>query len=880
MPESKIHNVKDLHFRAKLPYYFRFSAIGLLCVAVIVVTVGFFRERNRPMFHLLPKDTQLSKDVIAEVNSYERLETDGDKPKYYVKADKATTFSDNHQEMENVFFQLYDDNGNPTDTMTGAKALYIPGENRNFTAYLAGSVNIGTRDALKVKTEHIKYTKADDIAEADEAVEFERENVQGKAFGARVHVGEKKLELLKDVEVNTFESPEMAKSNVREANVRSGSAVFDQPNQRLELRDSVTANIITNRSTAAGARTIDVTSGRAAVIFEKSDGTDPVMKQIELLDQVNIQSKEGTSKPTKIEAGYALYDKAADKFDLRNAVHILTVDDEKPTNIKANAAVYQQSSGLINLSGEAEITQASELIRGDEIVAQLYPTKKLKNAAAKGNAYISQTAPERTTELSSPELNASFNENQQMLIANAVGSSSATMTPVGSADYTKVVLSSPQAMHMWFKGEGAFDRMQTDGRTTIQLNVVDNAVDAANKSVTADTVHTFFDADGKFLNKAEAIGNAELLVDPLHASSDNYKTTVEAPRFDCDFYQGTNDAKSCTGSTKAKVTRVPTLADDSHGTQNITADKLIAAFSPKTKDVEQMDAIGSAKFSELDRNAISSQFSFTSVDRTVRLRGSEPTVWDSKARAKAKEIDWDTKNQRSYLRGGVSTTYYSQNQTGGATPFSDTKKPVFLTADNAEIDHRSEVGLYKGNARGWQESNYVRGETFVIDQKNGTFQAEGNVQSLLANAKRKENGKESTVPVYAAAKKMSYGRNEHLLRYETDVDVRQGSDRIVSGIASVYLNDKNEVSQTIAENNVIITQPGRRATGDYAQYNVAEDSVLLRGNPATVDDKENGSSQGGQITVNMRDNRVQSEGRTKESTAGRIRSVYKVKNEQ
>jgi len=112
VPESKIHNVKDLHFRAKLPYYFRFSAIGLLCVAVIVVTVGFFRERNRPMFHLLPKDTQLSKDVIAEVNSYERLETDGDKPKYYVKADKATTVSDNHQEMENVFFQLYDDNGN------------------------------------------------------------------------------------------------------------------------------------------------------------------------------------------------------------------------------------------------------------------------------------------------------------------------------------------------------------------------------------------------------------------------------------------------------------------------------------------------------------------------------------------------------------------------------------------------------------------------------------------------------------------------------------------------------------------------------------------------------------------------------------------------
>ncbi|MGH9818862.1 MAG: LptA/OstA family protein, partial [Pyrinomonadaceae bacterium] len=143
----------------------------------------------------------------------------------------------------------------------------------------------------------------------------------------------------------------------------------------------------------------------------------------------------------------------------------------------------------------------------------------------------------------------------------------------------------------------------------------------------------------------------------------------------------------------------------------------------------------------------------------------------------------------------------------------------------------------------------------------------------------KENGKETTVPIYAAAKKMQYWRINRLLKYENDVDVRQGTDRIVSDVASVYLNDNNEVSQTVAENNVVITQPGRRATGDYAQYNVVEDSVLLRGNPATVDDRESGSSQGAEIRVNMRDNRITSEGKSKQNTAGRIRSVYKVKND-
>jgi lipopolysaccharide transport protein LptA len=323
---------------------------------------------------------------------------------------------------------------------------------------------------------------------------------------------------------------------------------------------------------------------------------------------------------------------------------------------------------------------------------------------------------------------------------------------------------------------------------------------------------------------------------------------------------------------------VPTAPNETHGTQTIIADKLTTTFNAANKDVEKMDAIGNAKFTELDRNGISSQFSFTASDRVVRLRGGEPTIWDSRARAKAKEIDWDTRNQRSYLRGGVSTTYYSQDHTGGAAPFSDTKEPVFLTANSAEIDHRMQVGRYTGNARGWQDKNYVRADSFVIDQRAGTFDADGNVQSMLFKAKRKENGRESDVPIYAAAKKMSYSRNGRVLKYDSDVDVRQGTDRITSGTATAYLDEKNELSRTVAENNVVITQPGRRATGDFAEYNVAGDNVVLRGNPATIDDKENGASQSSQLIVYMSEHRVLADGRSKQNPAGRTRSVYKVKN--
>src|SRR5438874_9648444 len=205
MAEPASKKQKDYRLRAKVPQYVRFAALGLLGITALIVVAGFFRERSKSAFRLKSEDTKLSTDVTAVINGYERLETDGQKPKYYIKADSATTFSDNHQELSNFYLQTYDENGQTADNMTSDKALYIPGENRNFRAYMNGNVNITTRDALKIKTENVTYTKADETAEADELVEFERDLVRGKSVGAVVKLAGKMLDLTRDVEVETLE---------------------------------------------------------------------------------------------------------------------------------------------------------------------------------------------------------------------------------------------------------------------------------------------------------------------------------------------------------------------------------------------------------------------------------------------------------------------------------------------------------------------------------------------------------------------------------------------------------------------------------------------------------------------------------------------------
>ena len=211
-----------------MPQYFRYAALVVLVVTIFAVFIGFYRERNKTPFKLKGEHTQLSTDVVAEVNNYERLETDGAVSKYYIKADYAKTFSDNHQELENVFVRTYDKDGNEADAMTARQVLYVPEEDKNFTAYMKGDVHIDARDGLKVTTDNITYTKKNETADADEAVQFERENVRGKSFGATVKMGEKRLELLKDVEIEVFESPELAKSNIRYAKVNAVSASYDQ----------------------------------------------------------------------------------------------------------------------------------------------------------------------------------------------------------------------------------------------------------------------------------------------------------------------------------------------------------------------------------------------------------------------------------------------------------------------------------------------------------------------------------------------------------------------------------------------------------------------------------------------------------------------------
>lgn len=859
--------------RADMPRLLRYVTAAVAGVILLVVVIGFYKGRSRSPFKLKNEHARLSDEVIAEVHGYERLESDGQTPKYYIRADTARTYSDNHQELENAYIRTYDSEGNSSDELTADKALYVPEEAKNFTAYLNGNVSVSTRDGLVVKTASASYTRRTERAESDELVTFERDNIRGRAFGAVVDIAEKRLELQKDVEVESFESSGSKLENIRYAKLNSDTAVYDQKANSIAMNGSFAADI-----DSAGRKT-KATAGRSLVSISGADSASLEVKKIELFDTVKIASAERVGSVT-MDCSYAVYDKDRDLFDLRDGTHIVSSQNGTVTDIKAGQAVYDRRSLTFDLINNAEVIQAGNYLSGGTIHVDLFEGNRIRNALVTGNALVRQTTADRTTQVSANKLTAAYSDGGSLQWAAANESVRAELIPADDDQYSKVTMSTPRSMRVAFKGEGSIDKMTTDGRTTIQLDVKDDRPDAADKRVTADSVATFFNSNGKYLSRAEAVGNAELFVQPKRASTDNYTTAITAPRFDCDFFPTGNNARLCVGGTKTKTIRTPTLRTAANGIQSLLSDTVSATFNSSTKDVDLLTANGSARFNELDRNGKAATITFSQSDRIVRLRGGEPTLWDDRSRARAAEIDWNTSDQRSELRGGVSTTFYNVASLGNAAPFDRSERPVFVTSDAATFYRTTELGIYLGNARAWQGDNYVRSDKLSIWTADGKMLAEGNVQSALYDAKMKRNGRELTSPVFAAASTMSYTRSSRLLSYRQNVDIRQGTDRITSTSADVLLNDRNEVDRTVAEGNVVLTQPGRKATANWVQYTSADEVAILRGDPATVSDAENGGSQSAQITVYMRENRFQGDGKSRQNPNARVKSVYRVKNPQ
>jgi lipopolysaccharide export system protein LptA len=502
----------------------------------------------------------------------------------------------------------------------------------------------------------------------------------------------------------------------------------------------------------------------------------------------------------------------------------------RPVTIKAAQCIFDQQSMVLAFTGGVTVEQEADILSGDNLTAVINEQKHLQRAEIRGNSYMRVMDPGRAAEVHSVNMDFFMDQDQRLQRALAT-TNVAARTLEGDSD---VQISGSNSLDVNFQAQGdnsLLKHMVAGGRSVITMSAPKSKANdprAANKRLTANEVKLFWRTSGRDLEKAEANGDAELFVEPVVSSTRAERKKLNAPQFDCDFFEAGNLARTCKATGGAKAALDPMQPVQNRGTRTLTSQNMTAVFLKDTQDMERVDAQGDGKFNENDRNGIAANVSYTAADETVRLRGGEPTVWDSRGRTKAIELDSDLANDVSYARGKTTTTYYSQEQTNGATPFSKTKSPVYIASDRGEFHHESGQAIYTGNARAWQDDNYVRGDKLTIYVNDKRMEASGHVQTAIYNAKRRVENNQATVPVFAAADSMFYTDPDRTIHYEGNVDIKQGTDRLTSGVADVYLlKDTNEMEKTIAQRDVVMTQPNRKGTGDWVEYTSANEIAVL-----------------------------------------------------
>ena len=205
------------------------------------------------------------------------------------------------------------------------------------------------------------------------------------------------------------------------------------------------------------------------------------------------------------------------------------------------------------------------------------------------------------------------------------------------------------------------------------------------------------------------------------------------------------------------------------------------------------------------------------------------------------------------------------------------------------------VALYTGNARLWQDANIIEAPSIQFDRDRRFVTAQGTtaqpVQTILVQSEKARSEKDQSgagkpqsasgsgagsragsSPISITAAKLTYADSERRAHYEGNVKAEGADFTAMANTVDAFLVPRSQTSSNqsfagpgrldhmMAESNVVIQQPHRRAEGQRLVYTAAEDKFVLTGGSPSIFDAEQGKITGVSLTFFRRDDRVLVEG--------------------
>jgi lipopolysaccharide export system protein LptA len=362
--------------------------------------------------------------------------------------------------------------------------------------------------------------------------------------------------------------------------------------------------------------------------------------------------------------------------------------------------------------------------------------------------------------------------------------------------------------------------------------------DAAKNSssdftLTASAVD-FLMVDGRFLDRAETFGPAQITILSAPALSEAQaqpgiaprskaapqQTEVTAGKFNAKFetVAGNSHLTSIHGAPDARIVN----QSPGQPTRTSAGETVDATFLPQggIAAVTQQGHVTYADDQPPDKRtqATADQAKYTPADQMLALTGS-PRVIEGGMATTAKTIRINRATGEALAEGDVKSTYSElQEQPNGSLLASSS--PIHVTAKSMTARDHPAIAVYSGGARLWQDANLIEAPTIQFDREHRSLVAQGTpaqpVSTILIQPEKvqppgvklnplhtgqlqaptqvkpgkkmgstRKSGQPSLVAITAA--KLTYADSERKAHYEGGVFARSSDFTASSQTMDVYL---------------------------------------------------------------------------------------------
>jgi lipopolysaccharide export system protein LptA len=269
-------------------------------------------------------------------------------------------------------------------------------------------------------------------------------------------------------------------------------------------------------------------------------------------------------------------------------------------------------------------------------------------------------------------------------------------------------------------------------------------------------------------------------------------------------------------------------------------------------------------------------------DEVLHLTGSPRLNDGLSLQMAAAEIDFHRDTGDAAAAGSVKATYTQQKSQAGAPapagPSLGGDGPVHITADHALVRHATGVSTFYGagstDARMWQGGNSVLAPVLELSRNPETLKAYGApgstgavVGANLTSAGT--NRKQSAVRVQSDT--LFYSGADRRGDFKGEVAAQDANGVIHADEAQVYLTPaakaakgrQAQLDHIVATGHVVLTQPGRKGTGEKLVYIADQGRYTLTGspgNPPRIEDAAKGTSTGTTLIFNSQNDSVEVSG--------------------